>query len=66
MTKFTARELAREAEKEIAYRRFVYPRLVDSKKMTPQAADRRLAMMEEIADQLNAQAEMEEAAARLL
>jgi hypothetical protein len=65
MNAFTMRELAREAEREVGYRRWVYPKLVQ-KGQPPSVLDRRLAMMEVIADRLRQEAETEEAAERLL
>jgi hypothetical protein len=63
---YTIRELAREADREVSQRRWVYPRLVDQGKLTRPVADRQLAIMEEIADRLRHEAEAEEAASRLL
>src|SRR4051812_36309202 len=46
---FTPDEKQREARRELAYRRHVFERLVESQKMQPDIAARRIALMEEIA-----------------
>ena len=66
MTAFTARELHREASREVGYRRRVYLRMVVEGRMKGDDADRRIAMMEEIAAKLAEEAEVEEARGRLL
>lgn len=49
MTKFTDEEKAEAAEREAAYRRRVYVRLVQAGRMSPISAKHQIAMMEEIA-----------------
>jgi hypothetical protein len=46
---FSDTEKREAAEREAKYRRKVYPRLVGDGRMTQQAADRQIAMMDEIA-----------------
>lgn len=46
--KFTATEKRDAAKREVGQRRFVYPKLVASQKMTQALADRQIAIMEEI------------------
>jgi hypothetical protein len=52
MTTFTAAELAKEAEREAKYRRWVYARLVSDGRMRAAEAERRISMMETIAERL--------------
>jgi hypothetical protein len=51
--------MAEEAEREVKYRKRVYAGLVERGKMTREAADRRTAIMQEIADYHRALAEKE-------
>ena len=58
--RFTAAEKSHEARRELEKRREVYSRLVDLQRMSRRDADRKLALMEEIAadyQQLAAQTE---------
>lgn len=57
---FTAKELAREAEREVIMRHEVFANRVAAGRMRQDVADRRIAMMREIARRLKAQAEAEE------
>lgn len=52
LSEFTREELAREAEREVAMRRSVYPHQVAAGKFKPDIAERRIAMMQAIADVL--------------
>lgn len=52
---FTARELADCAERELRLRRRVYPKWVESKKMSPKFAEDEIAKMEAIANILHEQ-----------
>lgn len=45
---FTATEKRKETEKELAFRKRVFPRFVNEGKMTANEAERRLAIMAEI------------------
>lgn len=54
--RFTASELAACALREVKQRRVVYARLVATKKMTAEAAEREIAMMLAIARRLEAEA----------
>ena len=62
----TARDKAKEAARELQYRRHVYARLVETGRMTSIAASRRIAIMTEIHNDYERQAESEEAKERLL
>jgi hypothetical protein len=66
MSTFTADDLAKEAERELRYRHFVYSKLIGEGKLNPVTAQRRIAMMEEIASHYRAEAEAQEAKERLL
>lgn len=66
MTTFTAAELAKEAQREVQYRRFVYSRRIAEGKMTQHDAERKIAMMERIAEHYQTAAEIEESEGRLL
>jgi hypothetical protein len=57
--RFTLADLAREADREAALRAHVYGRQVDAGRMAQPLADRRLAMMREIAARLRADAKRE-------
>ena len=56
-----AADLAACAEREAKMRRRVYPRWVESGRMTAAQAEREIAMMEEIAGRMRAEAEKEAA-----
>ena len=60
MSYFTAEELAKEAERELRYRQFVYSKLIGEGKLNPVTAQRRIAMMEEIAQHYRSEAEARE------
>lgn len=62
---FTARELEREARREVGQREHVYKRLVEAGKLTQQKADRQIALMRAIADRLKEIANTEDAQKRL-
>lgn len=47
--RFSVRELVEEAQREAFMRRRVYPRLVESGRMTQADADRRIDLMEAVA-----------------
>lgn len=66
MTKFTAREKADCAAREVKQRQWVYPRRVAEGKMTQALADAQIALMTEIASEYGAAAEAEESQGRLL
>jgi hypothetical protein len=51
MGNFTNTEKAKEADREVGYRKYVYPRRVMDKKMTQEQADRQIAIMQEIAEE---------------
>lgn len=63
---FSARELSKAVERELGYRRRVFPRRVEDGKMKQADADRQIAMFEQIRDRYMAEAEAEEAKGRLL
>lgn len=63
---FSARDLAKAIERELGYRRRVFPRRVDDGKMKQADADLQIAMFEQIRDRYMAEAEAEEAKGRLL
>ncbi|MGH1574315.1 hypothetical protein ACRAWG_31295 [Methylobacterium sp. P31] len=56
---FTAADLADCAEREVRQRQRVYPRLVESSRMTQAVADRQTALMQAIARKLRAEADAE-------
>jgi hypothetical protein len=56
---FAASEKLKCLEREIAYRKRVYARLVTEKKMTETLAIKQISIMEEIADDYRAPAERE-------
>jgi len=66
MTAFTAKDKMREAQREVGQRRWVYPKLVASGKLTQAQADRQIAIMAEIALDMGALAAKEEDEGRLL
>ncbi|MER8619189.1 hypothetical protein NKG99_20520 [Mesorhizobium sp. M1409] len=57
---FSAAELAKEAEREVRQRRWTYARLVGEGRLQAEIAERRIALMEEIALELRRRAEAEE------
>lgn len=57
MTEFTITELVQAARRECGYRRRVYPRLVLQGKMTSDTAEREIALMLAIRENLEAQQE---------
>lgn len=63
---FTARELEREARREVAMRYHVYGKSDGSTGRTRAMADRRIAMMEAIADHFKQIADDEEQKGRLI
>lgn len=66
MTEFTTRELGQSVERELGYRRRVFPRRVEAGAMNQSEADRQIAMFEVIHARYAAEAEAEEAKGRLL
>lgn len=56
---YTLHQLAACAEREVGKRKWVYPGLIDRKKMTREKVDREIAMMEQIAAMLSAMAKAE-------
>lgn len=66
MGKFTNVQKMAEASREVGYRQFVYSRKVNDGKMPEAEAKRRIAVMEEIAEDYKALAEKEEKEGRLL
>jgi hypothetical protein len=63
---YTAREKATEAKRELGYREFVYRKMVLDRRLKPDQADYRIALMKEIAADYTGLAEAEEATERLL
>jgi hypothetical protein len=57
--RFSNLEKYREAKREVEQRRRVYARLLDEQKMSTQDADRKISIMEEIADEYKELADME-------
>jgi hypothetical protein len=49
MTEYTMEQLKACADREVKYRRYVFPRRVEQQKMTQAQADREIGMMEAIA-----------------
>jgi hypothetical protein len=66
MTEYTAREKMRAAQREVNYRRYVYPNRIAAGKMTQNAANEQIEIMQAIAYDYGKLAEAEEAKARLL
>ena len=62
MGKFSAREKADCAKREVGQRKYVYLRRVADGKMTQHLADRQIAVMQEIADEYGAAADLEDVA----
>lgn len=60
MTRKTIHEQIQAVEREIAMRRRVYPRWVESQKMTQSAADHEIAAMEAVRESLNLVYELEQ------
>jgi hypothetical protein len=63
---YTARDKAKEAIREVSYRQFVYSKKVDAGTMKLDDAERRIAVMQEIADDYLVLAEAEDIKGRLL
>lgn len=59
MTKFTNKEKADEAEREVKMRKQVYPNQVAIGRYSRETADKRIAIMEEIAQEYRKEEEME-------
>jgi len=55
----SALEKHREATREVAYRQQVYERLIGAQKMSRREADRKISIMQEIADEYRELAEKE-------
>lgn len=66
MRTYSARDLCRECEREIAQRRRVYLRLVEQGKMKEDTANRQIEMMVQIRNRFEREAEAEENRGRLL
>jgi antibiotic biosynthesis monooxygenase (ABM) superfamily enzyme len=66
MTTITSAEKAKEARREVAMRRRVYPGWVSSGKLSPAAADRQIAVMQAIAEDYERQAMKEKPQGELL
>lgn len=66
MNSFSAKDLFKSVERELGFRRRVFPRRVESGTMKQADADREIAMFEAIRDRYRAEAEAEDAAGRLL
>ncbi|HMF27592.1 MAG TPA: hypothetical protein VKE42_02405 [Candidatus Cybelea sp.] len=62
MTRFTNTDKWKEATREVSYRKRVYERLVADKGMRRELADRRIAIMSEIAEDYRKLAEQDEPA----
>ena len=58
--KFTARDKMSAAQREVSYRRYVYPKRVMDGKMKQSEADQQIAIMDEIAAEYGALAKKEE------
>lgn len=58
--RFTAAELAREAQREVVLREAVYPTRIAAGKMRREHAERQIAMMREIARRLRTEADAED------
>lgn len=65
MSAFTLDELAREAQREVQYRRWVYSKQIEEGRMAQSIAERKIAMMEAIAERLQAEAEQASPQGRL-
>lgn len=63
---FSAKDLLAAVERELGFRRRVFPRRVEQGQMTPKSANEQIAMFEQIRDDYRAKAEAEEAKGRLL
>ena len=63
---FSARELCQALEREIHFRRKVFPRRVQQQQMSMENAQKQIAMFEVIRARYAAEAEAEEAKGRLL
>jgi len=60
MSKYTLGEKLREIEREVKFRRSVYARMVAEHRMLREEADRRIAIMQEIATDYREQCEQEQ------
>lgn len=60
------KEKLREIERELGQRKHVYPRLIDSGRLSQEKADRQTEIMREIAQDYRERIEAEEAKGRLL
>lgn len=58
MPKFSDEEKLRAAEREVKFRRRVYPRWVQANRMSQEEADRQIALMDDIADDYRACVEL--------
>lgn len=63
---FTTAELANEARREATFRRWVYSRQIAAGRLSAEQADRRIAMMDEIAARLQRDAVAEDPQGELL
>jgi hypothetical protein len=61
MTEYTAAQLANCAKREVDKREWVYPGLVERGKLTPDKAQREIAMMQQIEREYRAKAQAEAA-----
>ncbi len=64
--RFSFREKANAAEREVKKRRLVFPRLVADDKMSQEFADKQIAIMQAIQKDFEELADAEEAAGRLI
>jgi hypothetical protein len=62
----TFRDLQKCCEREAAKRRYVYPRLVETEKMTPAKAEREISMMDVAAEHFKGLADVEDKEGRLI
>lgn len=58
MSRFTDQEKLEAAEREVKFRQRVYAKRVAAKSMSPEAAERQLGLMKEIADDYRAKVEL--------
>jgi hypothetical protein len=64
MTEFSATDKRKAITRELSFRRYVYPRRVEAKKMTQEQADQQIGVMEAIEADYKRQAEAEIEAAK--
>lgn len=64
--RFSAREKMQAAQREVGYRRWVYPKRVADGKMTQAQADREIALLDEMSRDYGQLAQIEEAGNDLL